>query len=217
MTRVKDLGDINEIRSPHHQPLKNDLRVKDTDGVDIEGSTHWGPRDVAIINHYYYKSFDEHLQKRNRGDVFYGKTHGRDKYTALAKQGLDPYGNSLPPGAFKDSTAWDTLKRVAPQYKDMKPSLLSEPEGCKQPSPWEIETYTEENMSKDDRWAEKLASKMKEAEREETAKEAKADFAEEDRHKKREAQETLLEKSSLWQKSVDVVRRNTNWLKVKGN
>eukprot|EP00527_Entomoneis_sp_CCMP2396_P002128 CAMPEP_0198141830 /NCGR_PEP_ID=MMETSP1443-20131203/4765_1 /TAXON_ID=186043 /ORGANISM="Entomoneis sp., Strain CCMP2396" /LENGTH=433 /DNA_ID=CAMNT_0043804693 /DNA_START=167 /DNA_END=1469 /DNA_ORIENTATION=+ len=138
LIRVADLGDLDQIRSPHRFPRAPGTFLIDTDKIPFEGSMHDGPRDVALIYHFYYKSFEEHLNKRKRGDVFFGDTKGRGNFTALAKQGLDPYHNKIPPGSIKDSSAWEVLKRMIPKYADFEQQEMQEAENCKSPTNWEV-------------------------------------------------------------------------------
>jgi len=76
-------------------------------------------RDVAVVNHYMFRSTEEHLQKRMRGDVFFGDREDRKDWIEKAKQGLDPWtGKPLPEGTVPDNTAWEALKRLDPRYED---------------------------------------------------------------------------------------------------
>ena len=83
-----------------------------TDGVAFNSSRIWGPRDTAVINHYYFRSHEEHLLKRSRGDVFFGgKIHVKE-----AQMGIDPHTKQVAPnGEFLDGTAWQILKNAYPE------------------------------------------------------------------------------------------------------
>uniref|UniRef100_A0A7S3DQ55 Glycosyltransferase family 92 protein n=1 Tax=Entomoneis paludosa TaxID=265537 RepID=A0A7S3DQ55_9STRA len=151
--RVDDLHPISHIKSPHTFPLrkanKNETLRVDTDGNIVVGSFNDGPRDVALVYHYYFRSFEEHINKRKRGDVFYGDRKDLANITRMAEKGLDPFTNKkLNKGSVHDDSAWQALKRMVPDKyavydeTDSQGNLLhpmKEPPRCRTPTEWENE------------------------------------------------------------------------------
>eukprot|EP00522_Entomoneis_paludosa_P010983 CAMPEP_0172459352 /NCGR_PEP_ID=MMETSP1065-20121228/32263_1 /TAXON_ID=265537 /ORGANISM="Amphiprora paludosa, Strain CCMP125" /LENGTH=654 /DNA_ID=CAMNT_0013214009 /DNA_START=248 /DNA_END=2212 /DNA_ORIENTATION=+ len=115
--KVNDISPIRDIHSPHTFPRRNGTDLVDTNGALIDSSRHKGPRDVALIYHYIYRSHEEHIQKRSRGDVFFGNREDRANWTEQAENGIDPWsGKPLPAGSIVDDSAWQTMKKLIPAY-----------------------------------------------------------------------------------------------------
>jgi hypothetical protein len=67
------IQDVALIYNAHFAILKNEAATRDTNGKDIRGPFNPdGPTDVAQINHYYYKSKQEHIDRRGGNDSFSG-------------------------------------------------------------------------------------------------------------------------------------------------
>lgn len=157
LMRVRDIDPISHIRSPHVFPVRQGQVRVDTDGTLAAGSKHEGPRDVAVINHYYYRSHEEYLGKRKRGDVYFGDRPEQEKMIQNAYQGKDAQGKPLPDGFVQDDTAWQTLKRLVPSYQQYEQNPPKEPGMCSSAVPQEYLKHTTENvalcaMHKDDTW-----------------------------------------------------------------
>ena len=99
--RVEDLGS-EPIYDPHIFPRRKGTELTHTNGVVFDQSRHQGPYDVAAIYHFFYKSKEEFIHKRRRGNAFFGPNVHLD--AALA--GIDSYGRQLPHGTMKDDLAW---------------------------------------------------------------------------------------------------------------
>jgi hypothetical protein len=72
---------------------------------------------IAVLNHYYYRSYNEFLDKRKRGDVFYG---GNGTFLLNESlQGIDVFtGRKIPNGSVFDPMIWQ-------KYVSLNPNLLS--------------------------------------------------------------------------------------------
>lgn len=67
------IQDVAFIYNAHFAILKNGTITRDTNGKDIRGPFNPdGPTDVAQINHYYYKSMQEHIDRRGGEAKFSG-------------------------------------------------------------------------------------------------------------------------------------------------
>eukprot|EP00522_Entomoneis_paludosa_P012870 CAMPEP_0172443964 /NCGR_PEP_ID=MMETSP1065-20121228/4136_1 /TAXON_ID=265537 /ORGANISM="Amphiprora paludosa, Strain CCMP125" /LENGTH=611 /DNA_ID=CAMNT_0013194377 /DNA_START=215 /DNA_END=2050 /DNA_ORIENTATION=+ len=162
LIRVQDLDPVDRIRSPHTFPLRNGTQRIDTSRRIVTSSRHEGPRDVAVINHYYFRSFEEYVNKRKRGDVFYGAKganpgHSQSNLTAQALAGLDPNGNPIPSGYKQDDSAWKTLRQLVPAYEKYETNGPQEPFECSDEIPPEIAPKTTDTVAlctihKDETW-----------------------------------------------------------------
>mmetsp|Transcript_31573 Transcript_31573/g.73981 ORF Transcript_31573/g.73981 Transcript_31573/m.73981 type:complete len:638 (+) Transcript_31573:199-2112(+) len=146
LIKVADLGDIDKIRSPHAFPIRNGTQRVDTDGRPARGSRHEGPRDVAVFNHYYYKSFEEYVEKRERGDVFYGAKGVKPNITAMAKAGLGLSGEPLASGYKRDDSAWQALKKLVPAYETYEQGPSAKPE-CSDEIPSSLAIKTTDSVA----------------------------------------------------------------------
>ena len=146
--RVEDLDPIDSISSPHIFPRREGTFLYDTDGVHFEKSMHQGPRDVALVHHYMFRSSQEHLEKRQRGDVFYGdRGHNEAEF---AMHNIDPFtGKPIPRGEIYDDSAWLAVKRLLPSYAVYEERKPHELPTC---------TYDHENLGQLDFKYEKTAA-----------------------------------------------------------
>jgi hypothetical protein len=94
-------------RSPHLLPLKGNLSHLDTNGDIVSSHLHNGPKDVALIYHYKYKSYEEYFENKiPRGSAFYGRPGSS----------TDLSWKALPDGSIYDDLAWKTLVLYVPRY-----------------------------------------------------------------------------------------------------
>ena len=130
LVRVEDINDdLHQFRSPHMIPLKEGAVLQDTIGRPILKPMHHGYRDVAEVYHFMYRSVQEHVEKRTRGDVFYGSSIDLNLSLDLAKHGLDPgTGKPLEEGELFDDTPYQKLKQLVPSYENMKVDIT--PPSC---------------------------------------------------------------------------------------
>lgn len=114
------LVDFEKMTTPHWAHLLNGTKSFDTSGKGFgyprETLLHVGPTDVAIVNHYRYKSRSEYVRKRIRGLATmdcskprFNKRHCKPE-VERAKTG------PLPVGTIFDDTAWKLLKQNVPKY-----------------------------------------------------------------------------------------------------
>jgi Glycosyl transferase family 2 len=111
--RLDDLEMGVKFDSPHTFQLKEGKSQKMLSGQQFWGPTMNDPRDVAVINHYYFKSYEEYITKHARGSSVYGQVDEMLNQ-AIAHIGLD--GLPIPNGTIFDDTAWKALKRMVPKY-----------------------------------------------------------------------------------------------------
>ena len=113
--------------------------------------------DVAVINHYYYRSHEEYIHKRKRGDVYYGNDAKLANLTANAELGLDERGEPLPAGFKKDDTAWQIMKKNVPSYQQYEDDPPKEQPQCSDEAPYAVAEKTEDTVAlcaitKDQTW-----------------------------------------------------------------
>ena len=86
----------------------------------MEGSL----KAVAAVYHYYFKSKEEFIAKRLRGNVFFGEGVVQ-RNLEQARNGLDVYGNPIPIGDIWDDSAWKAVKKLVPEYAVYEQNPLS--------------------------------------------------------------------------------------------
>jgi len=95
---------------------KTKRESKDTRGKTMRGARNrGGPHDVAVIHHYFFKSQEEYIWKRLRGDVWFDSDM-LGVFLRNAVNGLDGEGKPLPIEVGHDDTAWKAMKKLLPKY-----------------------------------------------------------------------------------------------------
>lgn len=103
---------------PHIFALNEGTYRYNTDGIITDGeSQQWGgPTNVASLYHFIFKSYEEYVEKRQRGAGFFGNYTIAD----LVPQAINhtgPDGAPIPNGTIYDPTAWNKLKAMVPKYR----------------------------------------------------------------------------------------------------
>jgi Glycosyl transferase family 2 len=122
---TKSLIDLAELdlsqtfSNPHSFPMKRMRAMTRTLRRKAISSLPRCDTQIAVINHYYYRSHEEYIEKRKRGDVFHG---GNGTFLLNeSKLGIDVFtGQPIPGGTLHDNIAWITLVEKIPKYKTSK-------------------------------------------------------------------------------------------------
>ena len=128
------LEDFVRFTNVHWAHLRNGTTSKITGGKEFhyprtQPILTWDiaerKTDVAIIHHYRYKSRNEYIKKKMRGDASAGKCHRlKENETAYAEckelvrkdDLIEAINSDNPTGTVFDDTAWQLLKQNVPKY-----------------------------------------------------------------------------------------------------
>jgi hypothetical protein len=110
--RLSDLDLSKGTIRTHYPYLKPGFSQHDTQGRNFSRhSNPAAPIDVAVLHHYRYKSFQEYVQKRERGQVTFERGKGEiGQLIEEAKRGV------VPAARWFDPTGWQKMKEYVPRY-----------------------------------------------------------------------------------------------------
>ena len=96
--------------------------LHDTNNHSFTGPFNpWRPTDVAALNHYQTKSHKEYVVKRHIGRADVEALDAKDAALVVESQerfekAFDPHKNDSEFEVVHDSSAWEAMKKYAPQY-----------------------------------------------------------------------------------------------------